>query len=298
MPTAATADLIPSTDIKRIVSVRDALILKAQELAAIWSDMQELATQIAAPRVGEECAHGLAIPSLQLKGYDIDERFSVSGFRETIDTTCWRFLMEQSGMLTVMSADAKAKWQAQARRAPSGHAKDALPMLTLENVAQTFAVLFDKRLDFLIDGVVRVFEQLASNYKTNNRKRFTFKLILSGLVDRHGFFNHRTCDRIDDLLRICYLADGKPQPDAREGMYRQLSRSSGGVRQFDQKLGWITTEAQRAWEDSYISLRWFKKGTGHLKFKRGDIVIRLNQIMAKRYPNAICTDVRPNHGSR
>ena len=44
---------------------------------------------------------------------------------------------------------------------------------------------------------------------------------------------------------------------------------------------------ETTWEGEYFSLRWFRKGSGHLTFKRPDLVDESNDILARHCPNAL-----------
>lgn len=66
---------------------------------------------------------------------------------------------------------------------------------------------------------------------------------------------------------------GCPQPDHRQGVYAHIRAAEQAGR----------TEIELA----HFHLRWFRKGTAHLTFKRLDLVDGLNRILAKHYPNAL-----------
>ncbi|GKW23870.1 hypothetical protein PEC311524_14640 [Pectobacterium carotovorum subsp. carotovorum] len=44
---------------------------------------------------------------------------------------------------------------------------------------------------------------------------------------------------------------------------------------------------QQEYEDDYFSMRYFQKGTGHLTFKRPDLIEKMNDIIAKHYPGML-----------
>jgi hypothetical protein len=66
---------------------------------------------------------------------------------------------------------------------------------------------------------------------------------------------------------------GKPEPDHRNGFYREIPQPH--------------QEKRMDWEGEYFSLKWFKKGSAHLTFKKPDRVDALNAILAKHFPNAL-----------
>lgn len=44
---------------------------------------------------------------------------------------------------------------------------------------------------------------------------------------------------------------------------------------------------QQAFEDDMFTIRYFQKGSGHITFKRLDLVEKMNDIVAKHYPGAL-----------
>ena len=45
-------------------------------------------------------------------------------------------------------------------------------------------------------------------------------------------------------------------------------------------------------ENAYLHVKWSKKGSGHVLFKRPDLVEKMNGILAKHYPHALASEVR------
>ena len=45
-------------------------------------------------------------------------------------------------------------------------------------------------------------------------------------------------------------------------------------------------------ENAYLHVKWFKKGSGHVLFKRPDLVEKMNGILTKHYPHALASEVR------
>ncbi|EHN8932459.1 TPA: DUF4942 domain-containing protein [Klebsiella oxytoca] len=41
------------------------------------------------------------------------------------------------------------------------------------------------------------------------------------------------------------------------------------------------------YEDSYFTIRYFQKGTAHLTFKPPELVEKMNDIIAKHYPDQL-----------
>jgi Domain of unknown function (DUF4942) len=125
-------------------------------------------------------------------------------------------------------------------------------------------------------GVIECFRNLSWNYKTNQPFKFGKRLIFDRLVDGGRAFGypsrHRT-DELNDLMRVFHIFDGKPENDHRSGIWYLIMDA--------RNLGKTVAE------NDYFIIKWFKKGSGHVKFKRLDLVDKLNAILAKHYPNAL-----------
>jgi hypothetical protein len=189
-----------------------------------------------------------------------------------LDGRAWEYLLEQSGLKSFLDADARAKWS------KAIEAND-YPPLTRENIHATFRALYDTRGDMFERGVVEIFRSLSWDYRTNSPRKFGKRLILRYAVHvwKDGSFGgpeSRATDRLDDLLRVMSVLDGKPEPDYRQRSYTRLCEQ-----------GWPKTS--QVADLGYLSLRGFKNGNGHVTFVRLDLVDKLNEILAKHHPNAL-----------
>jgi len=190
----------------------------------------------------------------------------------TIDATLWDLLLKESGMLSFMDAEARTKWQTQISE--GNH-----PPLTKENIAATFATLMGGRGAMFDRGVVNMFRRLSWDFKTNNPVKYGKRLVITGFLSvyaRGDYYNaslnHDACNRLDDLVRVMSVLDGKPEPDHRHGIYHSM-------KPFPEPTGTA--------EFTYFKIRWFKKGTAHLTFTQPALVDELNRIVAKAHPGAL-----------
>lgn len=193
-----------------------------------------------------------------------EEKAAAKALKE-IDGRAWKYLMEESGMQGFMSAKTKQKWY---EEISSGNH----PELSISNIAATFENLHASRHDMLEQGLIECFKNLSWNYKTNSPVKFGKRIILGRLFNSFGSLSSCSCDGLDDLLRVFYIFDSKPEPEYRHRIYYRISERE---REFD------------FFENEYIHIRWFKKGSGHVKFKRNDLIKRCNELLAKHYPNAL-----------
>ena len=193
-----------------------------------------------------------------------------------VDAAAWQYLMHESGLRSLMDAKARADWD---RSISEGD----IPELTDANIRSTFSMLHDARADIFERGVVGCFKSLAWHYKTNLPQKFGARIVITYLrnstsggkwgASSLGYVNHGRCDALDDLSRVMSVLDGKAEPDHRSGWYGRLVACD--------KVG----DADAA--DAYMSVRSYRNGSGHVKFKRADLVDRMNQIIAKHYPGCL-----------
>ena len=189
-------------------------------------------------------------------------QINAEAFLKGFDAFGWDYLMRASGMRTFMSAAAKQRWE-------KGIYERETPELTMENIVATFEKLHASRAELFDEGIVDCFRALSWDYKTNNPRKFGKRLILRG----YGSISNDSCAKIDDLRRAFSVADGKPEPDCRQGVERAFS--------YKQPRGLIP------FEDSYVKVKAFINGNIHVAFKRPELVDHLNLVLARRCPGAL-----------
>lgn len=259
-------EVIASVSIEKIISCRQYALARVSEALALFEDADQYS----------QAAGGVAIFSLD--NYRGSGLFS--GKREEIiqritvrnDRHIWRDLMNKSGMLTLMDEKARTEWQ-------NSLEEGNFPEVTHDNIIASFEQLNREKVAVFERGVINVFRGLSWNYKTNIPHMFGKKVIMNHVVEysRWGFstgFNHRA--KLDDLERILTLLDGKTIPDHRVGVssqfYDHVSQCNKVAQDFDSE---------------YFTLRFFKKGSGHLTFKRPELTDKLNAILSRYYPDAL-----------
>ncbi|ELP4040349.1 DUF4942 domain-containing protein [Salmonella enterica] len=262
-------ELICSTSIERIVTGRDAALSLIEILIHKLDDISRLTSCI-----GGDVAEHWAMR--QGHSFDcwlmqpVDKAMPV--ITRNIDRSIWRDLMLKSGMLTLMDAEARSQW---AKNLEEGD----LPTISEANILSTFEQLHHNKQDVFERGIINVFKGLSWDYKTNNPCYFGKKIIVNHLVkrDRWGYslnWGWRR-DQLADLERMLYLLDGKTIPDNRHDV---SIRFMDFVRD---------NPHQQVFEDDLFTIRYFQKGSGHITFKRLDLVEKMNDIVAKHYPSAL-----------
>ncbi|ELI8383680.1 DUF4942 domain-containing protein, partial [Yersinia enterocolitica] len=133
-------------------------------------------------------------------------------------------------------------------------------------------------------GVINLFKGLSWHYKTNSPCRFGKKLIISNLVscNQWGFTLNQGYrrDQLADLERMLYLLDGKAIPDNRGDVTTRLYA-----------LISANPHIAKVYEDDYFSIKYFMKGSAHLTFRKPELIDKMNDIVAKHYPQMLSTKI-------
>ncbi|MEM6161944.1 DUF4942 domain-containing protein [Erwinia sp. P6884] len=263
------SELMNSTNIERIVTGRDAALVQIEQL------IQQLETisQLTAGTGG-----GNASDWAMKQGHRYDcwlmekPEKALPVITRNIDRSLWRDLMLKSGMLSLMDAQARTQWYQNLEDCE-------LPTISEANILSTFKQLHQSKADVFERGIINVFKGLSWDYKTNSPCYFGKKIIISNLVthNRWGYsltWEYRR-DQLADLERMLFLLDGKAIPDNRADISINLMNHIRDI------------PGKDAYGDSYFSIRYFQKGTAHLTFKRPELVEKINDIIAKHYPDQL-----------
>ncbi|MFV6638250.1 DUF4942 domain-containing protein [Klebsiella pneumoniae] len=262
-------DVICSTSIERIVTGRNAALTRIQSLISELDDISILTHDIGG---------GTAQEWGMRDGHRYDCWFTektdkaMKAMTRNIDRRIWRDMMNKSGMLTLMDAQARDEWHKSLE-------KNDIPAISENNILSTFEQLNHDKQAVFERGVINVFKALSWDYKTNSPCSFGKKIIMDGLVsyNRWGFsFTHGyRRDQIVDLERMLTLLDGKLLPDNRADIACRLSDHIGQQR---------TSEV---YDDELFRINYFQKGSAHIAFKRPELIERLNDIIARHYPGML-----------
>ena len=262
-------DVICSTSIERIVTGRNAALTRIESLIRELDDISILTRDIGG---------GTAQEWGMREGHRYDCWFTektdkaMKAMTRNIDRRIWRELMNKSGMLSLMDAQARDEWHKSLE-------KDDIPAICEANILSTFERLHQDKHAVFERGVINVFRGLSWDYKTNSPCKFGKKIIVDGLVsfNRWGFsFTHGyRRDQLVDLERMLTLLDGKPLPDNRSDIACRLSDHIGQQR------------TSVVYDDELFRIKYFQKGSAHIVLKRPELIERLNDIIASHYPGIL-----------
>ncbi|MFZ4171806.1 DUF4942 domain-containing protein, partial [Enterobacter ludwigii] len=252
-------DVICSTSIERIVTGRNAALAQIETLIQQLDDISALTSNVGGGKSNEWGVRQYRYDCWLMEKPET----AMKAITRNIDRSIWKDLMQRSGMLALMDAQARDEWY-------NSLEKDDIPAISEENILSTFKQLHLNKGEVFERGVINVFKGLSWNFKTNSPCRFGGKIIVTGLVkyDRWGFGLNWGWqrDRLADLERMLMLLDGKPVPDNRADVTR--------------RLGYHIHENRHSprYEDEMFAIKYFQKGTAHITFKRPELVDKLNDI--------------------
>ncbi|EWG66695.1 MULTISPECIES: DUF4942 domain-containing protein [unclassified Enterobacter] len=257
-------DVICSTSIERIVSGRNTAIAQIETLIQQLDDISALTSSVGGGKSNE-----WAVRQYRYDCWLMDKpETAIKAITRNIDRSIWKNLMNKSGMLALMDAQAREEWY-------NSLEKDDIPAVSEENILSTFEQLHQSKAEVFERGIINVFKGLSWDYKSNSPCKFGKKIIVDGLVqyDRWGFhFRHgRRREQLADLDRMLNLLDGKPVPENRNDLSVRLDAH-------------IRKQRASIFEDEYVEIRYFQKGTGHIIFKRSDLIDKMNEIIARHFP--------------
>lgn len=262
-------EVISSTSIERIVTGRNNALERVEALIRNLNVISQVTNSIGggtsndwAMREGHRYGSWLIEPP----------ETAMKAITRNLDRSIWRDLMKKSGMLSLMDAEARDQWY-------NSLEKDDIPAISEDNILSTFEQLHQSKAEVFERGIINVFKGLSWDYKNNSPCKFGKKIIVEGLVqyDRWGFhFRHgRRRDQLADLDRMLNLLDGKPVPENRNDLSARLDAH------ISQQRRAVT------FEDEFVEIRYFQKGTGHIIFKRPDLVDKMNDIITRHYPGML-----------
>ncbi|EPA0315171.1 DUF4942 domain-containing protein [Klebsiella aerogenes] len=262
-------EVICSTNIERIVTGRNAALAQIEALIQQLDDISTLTRSI-----GGKTALDWAMKQDFRCGCWLMEKAeaAMKAITRNLDRGIWRDLMKRSGMLSLMDAAAREQWY-------NSLEKEDIPVVSEANILSTFEQLHHNKQEVFERGIINVFRGLSWDYKTNNPCYFGKKIIVNNLVkyDKWGCglnWGWRR-DQLADLERMLFLLDGKTIPDNRHDVTIRL-------------MDFIRDNPhQQVFEDELFTIRYFQKGSGHITFKRMDLVEKMNDIIAKHYPGML-----------
>ncbi|WP_079205306.1 DUF4942 domain-containing protein [Nissabacter archeti] len=268
-PAFQGTEVIPSVAIDRIIALRQEALSTYLQGVEMLIDARKMMKQAA----GASYLYGFERGVTDALGSAEHPARIQAAIKKLIDEKIWDRLLSETGMYTLMSAKQRGEWDKQL------HGSD-MPEVTSDNVLATFRALNANKADTFEKGIIDVFRSLSWDYKTNNPCKLGKRIIITGLLNTRcsSFITVSTRGRaqLDDLARPFYLLEKRNVPDIR------VSEGTAFDRFYSEHRF-----SGEAYEGEFFSVRYFKKGTAHVTFKKPDLVEKLNNIVARHYPGAL-----------
>ncbi|EMQ4917212.1 DUF4942 domain-containing protein, partial [Escherichia coli] len=155
-------DVICSTSIRHILAVRKSALLQIDTLIRQLAEISVLTESI-----GGKTARDWAMKQDFRCGCWLMEKpeTAMKAITRNLDREIWRDLMQRSGMLSLMDAQARDTWYRSLEY-------DNFPEISEANIWNTFEQLHQNKDDVFERGVINVFRVLSWNYKTNSPCKF------------------------------------------------------------------------------------------------------------------------------
>lgn len=197
-------DIVPSVSIEALLRHRDDVLARLTQAAERDVEASHIAdtAHLGFPLVS--IAQGWRGDGIAIAG-DFERRNdALTLARCVIDAEAWRYLLNASGMRSLMSASKREEFE-KALRGP------AVPALTRDAIYATFGALHQARSEMFDEGVIECFRRLSWHYKSNLPQKFGKRIVVTNL---HGQFytHHNPTNYLDDLMRVFHIVDGKPEP--------------------------------------------------------------------------------------
>ncbi|WP_342338949.1 DUF4942 domain-containing protein, partial [Citrobacter portucalensis] len=265
------SEVIPSVSIDLIITQRNYALDVYQQGLDMIHQAHKLMKEVSKEKL-------YIFKEIARNGVDHDDStYSANRMKRALDAGIWQRLMNDTGMKTLMSHQQINEWDKQL------DSKD-MPEVTRDNVIASFTALHENKADMFEKGVVDLFKKLSWDYKTNCPCKLGEKIIVNYMVGSSYNVSWTPTDegrnKLNDLEKMMCVLDGKNVPDHRIAAGEKFYN-------FTQVNQW----SGEKYEHEYFSVKYFKKGSGHIHFKRSDLVERLNEIISKAFPNAIASRV-------
>lgn len=197
----------------------------------------------------------------------------VEGFirqaQERVDRDMWRSFIINTPLGSLMDAEERKRFEDSLEKTP--------PEATPENVEASLRRLAGEAGLIFRRGLVNVFSALCGKYRSHDGFKIGDRVVLTYAFTVYSdktLGTFRRDDTLRDVERVFYVLDGKELP----------AEYNAGI------CGKIRTASHaqlRECEDDYLSVRWFKNGNMHIRFKRLDLVEKANKLIAEHYGQTV-----------
>ena len=213
-----------------------------------------------------------------LTTYSLNKDDFINVVRKTIDKNIWMNLIHASEIEKLMDSTAKEEFRKQLER--------EVVEATEENILATMQTLMGQANEIFIRGIAKVFSSLDKRFKTNDAFKFGDKIILTNCINDFGSWtSYKVADTIRDVEKTFILLDQKIDDTKDNEKDNEKDKLPSIVdlickQTLQERFGNPTTFII---EDEYFKVKRFKNGNLHIWFKREDLLIKINNLLAEYY---------------
>jgi hypothetical protein len=220
---------------------------------------------------GRKALHGAESLARETIQYGISgssqPRDSEDEVNRSIDASYWRAALDLTKLSTIMDATAMTTFR-------NALGTREMPEFTIDTVQATFLEMFQNRDEMFGRGCWEVMRKIKpGRYVSNDKEVFGIpkgRIVLTFWFDSSKWTtvprtNYSMHDTINDVDRIFRVLDGEPpNPSGFETELNQFFKEHPTDR----------------FENEYFKVRAFANGNAHIWFRRGDLVDKLNDVIA------------------
>lgn len=188
--------------------------------------------------------------------------------RKRLDSALWRHILEVTDLERLMDRTARKEFMDILEKDP--------PEATAENAYSTLTNLVASAHDIFLRGTALAFSSLDRRFRSHDGFKLGSKIIIDYAFDDMGSWNYHNGkrDTLRDVERAFHELDGKRMPEAYAGIV-------GAIDDARRELSY----GPHAYEafSPYFRAKIFKNGNLHLYFRRDDLVVEVNKVLAEYY---------------
>lgn len=209
--------------------------------------------------------------------------------RKLIDHDTWAYIIQRTDLERLMDSEAKKKLRDQMAYIPERVTRDnelideaeiakGLPEITVENIQATLQGFMADADMIFRRGIANVFSKLDRRFRSHDGFKIGARLILTYVFDAQfgGLRYGEIEDKLIDIERVFAVLDGRPQDSFQSAIaaLRYETHRGHGPQQSEV-------------ETDYFRIKGYKNGNAHLWFRRDDLVMKVNKILAEWYGEVV-----------
>jgi 16S rRNA G966 N2-methylase RsmD len=189
--------------------------------------------------------------------------------RQKTDATIWRHLIDGYGFEPLLDREENDKFRAQLEKDP--------PEVTAEAAYATLERLLIDADKMFRRGIANAFSKLDRRFRSHDGFKIGDRIVLTYAFTDYGSWNHHynRQDTIRDIERVFLKLDGKELPERYAGFIGIIDHERRNLGSFERSAFQV--------EDEYFRFKAFKNGNAHLWFKRDDLLVQVNKLLAEHY---------------